>query len=413
MLKVLALALVLATMLVSAASAAPRVTKSGLRVAARRHQDRPLHADQRPRHVGLDPHVRRHDLRGRRPRPPRPARERHARLQGHQRLRRPDQPVLRRHHRPLRQPDRAREVHARRDDVPAADQQRSQQPPRRQRRLRQARVGGDIVHDPQDGGRAVHAYTSPDGEEGYPGALATEVVYSLDNRSALRIDYKATTNKPTVVNLTNHAYWNLAGEGSGSIYGHELKLNASRYTPVDATLIPTGALDRVAGTPLDFTRFHAIGDRIRDNHPQLAIGLGYDHNWVLDASRGMNGRRGTARPVERTPADDLDDGARDPVLLRQLPRRLGVRHERPRLPPGRRAGAGDPALPGLAEPAELPVDRAAARPDVLVVIDLRFLDRYEMIGRARHTGMRDQPRRLRRVGDRRHRLVGCLGRAGR
>ncbi len=126
------------------------------------------------------------------------------------------------------------------------------------------------------------SYHSPDGEEGYPGNLDITVTYNLSESNALRIDYAASTDVPTVLNLTNHSYFNLLGEGEGTIYDHMLTLNADHYTPTNSDQIPTGEIAAVAGTPFDFRQAKAIGPGQRSAHPQILMAKGYDHNFVLN-----------------------------------------------------------------------------------------------------------------------------------
>ena len=206
------------------------------------------------------------------------------------------------------------------------------------------------------------AYRSPRRRDGIPREASTSSSSTAEGAD-LRIDYEAATSAPTVVNLTNHTCWNLAGEGSGSVDGHVLTLHASAYTPVDASLLPTGEIRSVDATPLDFRAPTPIGAR----------GGGYDHNLVVD--RRDDSLELAAHVLEPASGRTLEVLTTEPgvaALHRHVPRRLARRLEWSPLPSGRLHRSRDPTLPGLAESSCVPVDRASTRRDVQSTTVFRF-----------------------------------------
>ena len=228
-------------------------------------------------------------------------------------------------------------------------------------------------------------YISPDGEEGFPGKLTCKVTYTLTDKNELRIDYEATTDKATPINLTNHAYFNLSGAGSPTILDHELMLAADHYTPIDETLIPTGEIAPVAGTPFDFREFHKIGERV----DQLTDkpGKGYDHNFVLNNQTGKLALAAKVR--EPKSGRVLSVFTTEPGVQfyggNFLDRRQRQGREDVQLP--QRIVPGNAALSRFDQPAQVPLRRSfgrAKRTSTRACIRLRPNERVEGRGsRAR------------------------------
>jgi galactose mutarotase-like enzyme len=239
-------------------------------------------------------------------------------------------------------------VHARRQELPAAAEQQRQQPARRRQRVRQAQLAGRFGHV-RPGGERGAVLCQRRWRGGYPGKLDTKVTYSLDERGNLTIAFEAATDKPTIVNMTNHAIFNLAGEGSPmGAMGHRLTIPASTYTPVGATLIPTGERRKVAGTVFDFRR-RRVADGLRDGtDQQIVYGRGYDHNFALD-------KGATATPQLAARLEDPASGRVLEVLSTEpgvqfytgnFPRRDARRQEGACLSHGRWHRAGTAEVPG-------------------------------------------------------------------
>lgn len=168
--------------------------------------------------------------------------------------------------------------------------------------------------EPKGKNEVVLTYQSHDGDDGFPGNVQVRVSYTLTDANAIIIDYQATADKATPINLTQHSYFNLKGEGNGDILDHEIMINADRFTPVDKGLIPTGELRPVKGTPFDFSKMTRIGARIDDNYEQLKLGWGYDHNFVLNRKPSQNDEVLAARVHEPTTGRELEVWTTQPAL---------------------------------------------------------------------------------------------------